>query len=52
MIFYYLPISDKIATSRAVWLTLTNVFSTCPAVLWKLILCTDHQGFFKILLKY
>lgn len=50
MIYYYLPISDKIATGKAVWLTLPNVFSTFPVVLWKL--CADHQSSCKMLLKY
>lgn len=37
---------------KAVWLILTNVFSTFPALLRKLILCTDHQGSCKMLLEY
>lgn len=52
MIYYYLPISDRIAGRRAAWLIPTNAFSTFPAVLWKLILCPYHQGSCKMLLEH
>lgn len=45
MVCNHSPIWDKTATRKAVWLILTNVFFTFLEVLWKLILCTDHQGF-------